>query len=64
MALSETISTVRSAPPYQSLTEMGIQAVFGSSTIVERFARREPFRGGLQRRSSHLSRLAGRSSGS
>jgi hypothetical protein len=47
IAVVETISTTRSVPPYQLLTVMGIQVVFGSSTIAERFGRREPLRRGL-----------------
>src|ERR687897_35797 len=47
MAVSEAISTVRGAPPYQLLTVIGVRAVFGSSSTAERFARRSRFRRGL-----------------
>ncbi len=47
MAVFETISTGRSPPPYQLLTVMGSQVVFGSSATTERFGTREPFRRGL-----------------
>ncbi len=46
-AVSETISTGRSVPPYQPLTVIGVQAVRGSSSTAERFGRRGPFRRGL-----------------
>jgi len=47
MALSETISTVRCALPYQLATVIGIQTVFGSSATTERLGSRLPFLRGL-----------------
>ena len=46
-AVSETTSTVHSPLPYQLVTVMGIQAVFGSSATTKRFGRREPLSRGL-----------------
>jgi hypothetical protein len=34
MAVSETISTVRCAPPYQLLSVIGVQVLFGSSSTA------------------------------
>ena len=42
--VSETTSTVRSPPPYQSATVTGFQAVLGSSATTARLGRRLPFR--------------------
>src|SRR5215210_1203550 len=41
-AVSETTSTARFSPPYQSATVIGVQAVFGSWTITERFGKHSP----------------------
>ena len=46
-AVSETISTVRCALPYQLATVMVLQTVSGSSATTERLGRRSPLSRGL-----------------